>query len=110
MRKKELIDKMVKLQMENKKLETELSNFKEDVKSRDDLMRTYFNLGIKDKALLKELNEKTFGGVSFFEVKRQIKNFDFTNMEELLLYVSKLKCKEDMLNQYRPSTKKSTKR
>ena len=109
MRKKELIDTIAKLQMENKQLEVELANFKEDVKSRDELMRTYFNLGIKDKALLKELNEKTFGGVSFFEVKRQIKNFDFTNMEELLLCVSKLKCKEDLLNQYRPAKKSNKK-
>jgi len=110
MRKKELYETVAKLQMENKKLEVAFSNFKEDAKSRDELIRTNFNLGLKNKELLKELNGAIFSGVSFYEVKRQIKNFDFTNMEAVLLFIDKLKCKENLINQYGPKeTKKSTK-
>ena len=110
MRKKELYEQVAQAKMEYKKLEVAFSNFKEDVKSRDELIRTNFNLGIKNKEMLKELNAKIFNGVSFFEVKRQIKNFDFTNLEAVLLFIDKLKCKEDLINQYSAKeTKKSIK-
>ena len=49
------------------------------------------------------LNDKLFNGLSFYEVKRQIKIYDFTNLEELLLFIDTLKKKEKVLDEYRPT-------
>ena len=103
MKKKDLLRALAQSQLDYIKLDTEFHNFKEDVKSRDELMQSSFTLGLKDKGLLKELNDKLFNGLSFYEVKRQIKIYDFTNLEELLLFIDTLKKKEKVLDEYRPT-------
>ena len=67
-------------------------------------METGFTTTITDKKLLEELRKTTFDGYSFAEVKEQIFNFDFRNIEELVDKLIDLENKQEILDTYRPIT------
>ena len=67
-------------------------------------METGFTTTITDKKLLEELRKTTFNGYSFAEVKEQIFNFDFRNIEELVDKLIDLENKQEILATYRPIT------
>ena len=69
-----------KRKRELEQLEEEFERFKACVEERDFLMETGFTTTITDKKLLEELRKTTFNGYSFAEVKEQIFNFDFRNI------------------------------
>lgn len=93
-----------KRKRELEQLEEEFERFKACVEERDFLMETGFTTTITDKKLLEELRKTTFDGYSFAEVKEQIFNFDFRNIEELVDKLIDLENKQEILDTYRPIT------
>lgn len=104
-------EEIKELENDLSELQEEFDKFKDDVEIRDYLIATNFVSCIKDKNLLKELRSMKFDGYSFNEVKEQIKEFEFKNIDELVNTIMEFENKQETLDEYRPIVinKKETK-
>lgn len=84
------------------KKKREMEELKRNVILRDILINSKFRGNVKDPKLLNELNSEKFNGYSFGEVKEQISDFNFQNIDELVEVLDRLEYKQYILDEYRP--------